>query len=285
LKLDTIVSMAKIRLDILLVDKGLAESRSQAQRLVMAGQVRVNGQVVDKPSAAVMETDDLQIDRGPRFVSRGGEKLEVALHFFEVDAAGLVCADVGASTGGFTDCLLQNGASRVYAIDVGRGILDWKLRKDSRVVIMEAVNARYIEALPEPVKLVTIDVSFISLKILFPVIKGWFGRDGGSVIALIKPQFEAGRSQVSRGKGVVRDPAVHRQVVIDVLSAAHQEGYEILGLERSPLLGPKGNVEFLGLLKFPTDKNNLELDDFSVHFNDLLKAVGLEENRVNHNPY
>jgi 23S rRNA (cytidine1920-2'-O)/16S rRNA (cytidine1409-2'-O)-methyltransferase len=273
----TIDLMSKMRLDILLVERGLAESRSQAQRLVMAGQVRVNGQVVDKPAAAVLDTVDLHIDRGPRYVSRGGEKLESALQIFEIDVSGLVCADVGASTGGFSDCLLQNGAVRVYAIDVGQGILDWRLRQDERVVVMEGVNARHLDQMPEPVDFVTIDASFISLKILFPVVIRWFGEKGGRVIALIKPQFEAGRSQVSKGKGVVRDPVVHRQVVLDVLSAAQKEGFDVLGLARSPLLGPKGNTEFLALLQFPTSVSCLEKEENQMQLEEFANAVGLVE--------
>jgi 23S rRNA (cytidine1920-2'-O)/16S rRNA (cytidine1409-2'-O)-methyltransferase len=246
--------MSKARLDVLLVERGLVESRARAQRLVMAGQVRVDGQVIDRPAASVASSADLTIESGPRYVSRGGEKLEAALHAFSLDVTGLVCADVGASTGGFTDCLLQHGARKVYAIDVGHGILDWRLRKDSRVVVMEGVNARYIESLPEPVGLVTIDASFISSKILFPVTRNWFETQGGAALVLVKPQFEAGRSQVSRGKGVVRDPAVHRQVLLDVLGSAQQAGYAINGVIRSPLLGPKGNVEFLAYLEYPSSE-------------------------------
>jgi 23S rRNA (cytidine1920-2'-O)/16S rRNA (cytidine1409-2'-O)-methyltransferase len=164
--------MAKVRLDVLLVERGLAESRAKAQAMIMAGQVRVADQVVLKPATAVPADSPLTVDSGPRFVSRGGEKLEAALEAFGIDVAGWVCADVGASTGGFTDCLLQRGAAKVYAIDVGKGILHWKLRNDRRVVVMEQTNARYIESLPEPVALVTVDASFISLKILLPVVKG-----------------------------------------------------------------------------------------------------------------
>lgn len=243
--------MPKTRLDLALVEQGLAESRSLAQRLVMAGQVRVNGQVVIKPATNIAPDARLELVSGPRFVSRGGEKLEAALQSFHVMVQGKVCADVGSSTGGFTDCLLQNGAQKVVAIDVGRGILDWKLRQDPRVVVMEETNARFVERLPEPVELVTIDASFISLKILLPVVKGWFLAGRGQVVALIKPQFEAGRSEVSRGKGVVRDPQVHRQVLQEVLSAALEEGFATRGLMRSPLLGPKGNTEFLVYLEIP----------------------------------
>jgi len=195
----------------------------------------------------------LDVEHGLPFVSRGGEKLEAALLAFGIVVDGRVCADVGASTGGFTDCLLQHGAYRVYAIDVGRGILDWKLRQDPRVVVMERTNARFIEHLPEPVQVVTVDVSFISLKIILEAVKDWFASPGlqleGSVIALVKPQFEAGRQEVNRGKGVIRDPSVHRQVLTDVLSNAQELGYSLRGLIRSPLTGPKGNQEFLAWLE------------------------------------
>src|SRR5512134_3547733 len=166
--------MSKMRLDVLLVERGLAESRAKAQAMIMAGQVRVAGQVALKPATTVSTDSLLTVDSGPRFVSRGGEKLEAALTAFDIDVMGRVCADVGASTGGFTDCLLQRGAAKVYAIDVGKGILHWKLRNDPRVVVKEETNARYVQSLPEPVALVTVDASFISLKILLPVIKRWF---------------------------------------------------------------------------------------------------------------
>ena len=245
-------------MDVLLVERGLAESRAKAQAMIMAGQVRVADQVALKPATAVSSDSVLTVDSGPRFVSRGGEKLDAALEAFALDVTGFVCADVGASTGGFTDCLLQRGAAKVYAIDVGKGILHWKLRNDPRLVVMEETNARFVESLPEPVSLVTVDASFISLKILLPVIKKWlaplsdsppiFIENGGSrrgVIALIKPQFEAGRKDVARGDGVIRDPEIHRQVLLDVLSYAQNEGFQIHGLIKSPLLGPKGNAEFL----------------------------------------
>jgi 23S rRNA (cytidine1920-2'-O)/16S rRNA (cytidine1409-2'-O)-methyltransferase len=232
----------------------------------MAGQVRVNGQVEIKSSSAVLSTVDLELEAGPRFVSRGGEKLEAALEDFKVDVSGLICADVGSSTGGFTDCLLQHGALKVYAIDVGKGILHWKLRTDPRLVVMEETNARHLERLEEPVSLVTIDASFISLKILLPVVKGWFdpptdttlnvnfnGENGRNVIALIKPQFEAGRKETARSKGVIRDPEVHKAVLIDVLTFAQEQGFRVRGLLRSPLLGPKGNVEFLAWLGLEDD--------------------------------
>jgi len=237
--------------DVLLVERGLAESRSLAQRLVMAGQVRADGQVVAKPSVSYPPGVRLEVDLGPKYVSRGGEKLEEAIEAFKLDVRGLVCTDIGASTGGFTDCLLQNGARKVYAIDVGQGILHWNLRNDERVVVMEGTNARHVESLPEPVALVTVDASFISLKILLPVFKHWFGEEGGQAVVLIKPQFEAGRKEVNRGKGVIKDPEIHRQVVEEVLYFAMGEGYGVRGLARSPITGPKGNIEFLAYLEFP----------------------------------
>lgn len=245
--------MSKTRLDVLLVERGLAESRAKAQAIILAGQARVNGQVVDRASAAFDETVVLTIDSGPRFVSRGGEKLLGALKAFPVKVAGVTAVDVGASTGGFTDCLLQHGAAKVYAIDVGKGILHWKLRNDPRVVVMEETNARYVESLPEPVQLIVCDASFISLKILLPVMRGWLTREGeegrrGEIITLIKPQFEAGRRDSARGEGVIRDPAVHRRVLREVLAFAVEVGLKVRGLVRSPLLGPKGNAEFLAWL-------------------------------------
>jgi 23S rRNA (cytidine1920-2'-O)/16S rRNA (cytidine1409-2'-O)-methyltransferase len=236
----------KTRLDLLLVERGLAESRAKAQALVMAGQVRVDGQVELKASAGVTPEARLDLETGPRFVSRGGDKLEAALAAFPVGVEGRICADVGSSTGGFTDCLLQHGAVRVYAIDVGKGLLHWKLRTDPRLVVMEETNARFLEQLPESVSLVTIDAAFISLKVLLPVVKDWQG--GGQVIALIKPQFEAGRKIMARNKGVLRDPAVHRLVLAEVLEFAWRLGYSVRGLIRSPVLGPKGNLEFLAWL-------------------------------------
>ncbi len=233
----------KRRLDTLLVERGLVETREKGRRLIMAGQVRVDGQLVDRPGAGVAPEATIEIIASPRYVSRGGEKLEAALHTFGLDVTGLVAADVGASTGGFTDCLLQHGAARVYAIDVGYGQLDYRLRTDPRVVVMERTNARYLEALPEPVDLVTIDVSFISLTLILPAALRWI-KAGGSIIALIKPQFEAGPKHVSKG-GVVRQPEVHRAVLAGVLGWADQHALGLRGLMRSPLLGPAGNVEFL----------------------------------------
>lgn len=236
-------SARKARLDALLVERGLAESRSLAQRLIMAGDVRVDGQVALKPGREVDRQVALDVDPGPRFVSRGGDKLEAALQTFDLSVGGRTCADVGASTGGFTDCLLKHGAARVYAIDVGHGILHWSLRQDPRVVVLESTNARYLETLPEQVDWATMDASFISLKLLLPVTARWL-RPGGGIVALIKPQFEAGRESVGRG-GVVRDAGIHRRVLEEVLAAIGPIGLVPRGLIRSPLLGPKGNVEFL----------------------------------------
>ncbi len=262
--------MPKIRLDVLLVERGLAESRAKAQALIMAGQVRVNDQVALKPATAIEPKSALTVDTGPRFVSRGGEKLDAALEKFGIDVKDFICADVGASTGGFTDCLLQRGATKVYAIDVGKGILHWKLRNYARVVVMEETNARHVESLPEAVSLVTVDASFISLKILLPVIKKWFDfslrtshsnevkSKKGEVLALIKPQFEAGKKDVARGDGVIRDPEIHRQVLLDVLTFAKQEGFSLRGLIKSPLLGPKGNAEFLVWLDFQENGRSVE---------------------------
>jgi 23S rRNA (cytidine1920-2'-O)/16S rRNA (cytidine1409-2'-O)-methyltransferase len=264
--------MTKVRLDLLLVERGLAESRAKAQALIMAGQVRVADQVTLKPATAVDTNATLTVDTGPRFVSRGGEKLDGALEAFGIDVKGFVCADVGASTGGFTDCMLQRGAEKVYAIDVGKGILHWKLRNYKRVVVMEKTNARYVESLPERIDFVTVDASFISLKILLPVVKKWISpsplaptltgtglpQGDGNIVALIKPQFEAGRKDVSRGDGVIRDPEIHKQVLLDVLGFAQQEGFQIRGLIKSSLMGPKGNAEFLVWLDQAEDKGGSE---------------------------
>lgn len=237
----------KIRIDTLLVERGLVESREKGKRLLMAGEVLINGQVVDKAGALVSADTVIELKAKPKFVSRGGEKLEAALNAFGLKVNGFVCADVGASTGGFTDCLLKNGARKVYALDVGEGILDWKLRGDARVVVMEGINARYVESLPEPIRFVTVDASFISLKIILPVAKKWLMPEG-EIVALIKPQFEVGKDRVGKG-GVVRDAKAHRDVLEDVLHFAQSISLHSYGLIRSPLLGPAGNVEFLVRLR------------------------------------
>lgn len=257
-----------------MVQLGLVESRTLAQRMVMAGQVRVNGQVVLKPAEKFTGQVDISLEESPRFVSRGGEKLAAALEAFGLtELAGKICVDVGASTGGFTDCLLQSHAARVYAIDVGYGILHWKIRNDPRVVVMERTNARYVKHLPENIDLVVVDASFISLKILLPVISTWFPGGEGQVVALIKPQFEAGREDTARGEGVIRDTGIHRKVLEDVLGFAVSHHWAIGGLIRSPLVGPKGNIEFLVHLK----RSNNDHPDLSH----LVDEVLVEKNNLN----
>ncbi|MEP7290787.1 MAG: TlyA family RNA methyltransferase [Chloroflexota bacterium] len=236
----------KQRLDVLMVESGLAPSREKAQALIMAGEVRVADRMIDKPGTRVDISAEIMVKVKPRFVSRGGDKLAGALDAFPVAVTGRICADVGASTGGFTDCLLQYGAAKIYAIDVGYGQIDYRLRQDSRVVVIERTNARYLEQLAEPVSLVVIDASFISLRILLPTIKGWL-TEKADVITLIKPQFEAGKDDVGKG-GVVRDAKVHARVLDEVLSFAQGQGFAVRGLIQSPLKGPAGNVEFLAWL-------------------------------------
>jgi len=236
----------RIRLDMLLAERKLAPSREAARRMIMAGEVRVEGQVRDKPGMRVARDAVVEVRQAPRFVSRGGEKLAAALAAFPVGIEGRICADVGASTGGFTDCLLQHRAMRVYALDVGYGQLDYRLRSDPRVVVIERTNARYVAALPEPVSLIAVDVSFIPLRYLLPVFRGWL-TEVADLILLIKPQFEAGKGQVGKG-GVVRDPEIHRRVLREVLAAAQDSGYTVRGVIPSPLKGPAGNIEFLGWL-------------------------------------
>jgi 23S rRNA (cytidine1920-2'-O)/16S rRNA (cytidine1409-2'-O)-methyltransferase len=248
----------KMRLDVLLADRRLAASREVARRLIMAGEVRVNGEVRDKPGMRVDPDAALEIRQTPRFVSRGGEKLAAALDRFPVSTEGRICADVGASTGGFTDCLLQHGAGRVYALDVGYGQIDYRLRSDPRVVVIERTNARYVTALPEPVSLIVIDVSFIPLRTLLPVLRGWL-TESADLIPLIKPQFEAGKEAVGKG-GVVRDPTVHRRVLHEVLETAQESGYTVGGLIPSPLKGPAGNIEFLAWLRVNAAAEVLDLD-------------------------
>ncbi|MGD2143581.1 MAG: TlyA family RNA methyltransferase [Anaerolineae bacterium] len=239
--------MTKKRLDVLMAERELTESRNKAQRLIRAGEVRVDGQLIDQPSTQVSDGADVSLQTKPPFVSRGGRKLDAALVRFDIDVRDMVTADVGASTGGFTDCLLQHGARRVYAIDAGYGQLHWDLRNDPRVVVMERTNARYLDSLPESVDLVTVDVSFISLALILPRAVGWLKQDA-SVVALIKPQFEAGPENVERG-GVVRDSAVHRAVLNNVLDSAAEVGLGLHDLMPSPLSGPAGNIEFLAWWK------------------------------------
>ena len=253
--------MKKTRVDVLLVERGLVESRNQAQRLVMAGEVRVDGEMVHKSSTTVNEKAKIEIKQHPKYVSRGGKKLEAAIEAFRVNISGKVCADVGASTGGFTDCLLQNNAKKVFAIDVGYGILHWKLRKHPKVIVLERTNARYLERLPEPVDLVTIDASFISLGLILPAVKGWFESDQGQVIALIKPQFEAGREAAAEHAGVIRDEEVHEQVLKETFTKAVKLGFFPVGLISSPITGPKGNVEFLVDLRLVEHSQGIDQDE------------------------
>ena len=237
------MAKGKERLDKLLVARALVPTRSKAQGLILAGEVLVDGERVDKPGTAVAKSAEITLKAPLPFVGRGGFKLDGALAAFGIAVNGRVCADVGACTGGFTDVLLQGGAARVYAIDVGYGQLDWKLRNDERVVVMERTNARYVDALAEPVSFVCIDVSFISLKLILPAVQKWLTAEA-DIVALIKPQFEAGRRQVGKG-GIVKDTAVHQEVLLDLLTWAQENGLHVAGLTKSSIEGADGNVEFL----------------------------------------
>ena len=240
----------KKRLDILVTERGLAESREKAKALIMAGDVYVDQQKADKPGDLYPEEAPIEVrGKGLKYVSRGGLKLEKAMAEFPISLSGLVCMDVGASTGGFTDCMLQNGAKKVYAIDVGYGQLAWSLRTDCRVVNLERTNARYLsqEQVPEPIDFFSVDVSFISLSLILPAVRPLLSENARAV-CLIKPQFEAGREKVGK-KGVVRDPAVHQEVIEKVLGFALENGYSVLGLTFSPVKGPEGNIEYLAYLQ------------------------------------
>ena len=241
--------MAKKRLDVAVTEQGLAESRQKAQAIIMAGQVYVNGQKVDKAGAPVREDDKLEV-RGKqlRYVSRGGLKLEKAMACWPITLDGAVCADIGASTGGFTDCMLQNGAAKVYAVDVGYNQLDWRLRTHPQVVCMERTNARYLtkEQIPEELDFFSVDVSFISLKLILPALRPLM-KEGREGVCLVKPQFEAGREKVGKN-GVVRDPAVHLEVLEHFLSHAAEAGFSVKDITFSPIKGPEGNIEYLGYL-------------------------------------
>ena len=242
--------MKKIRLDQLVFDRGFTESRERAKTTVMSGHVFVNGQRADKPGMPVTEDAVVEV-RGDAlpFVSRGGYKLDKALKVFPVDPAGKVCIDCGASTGGFTDVLLQHGAAKVYSVDVGYGQLAWKLRNDPRVVNLERCNLRYVtrEQIPEALDLAVMDVSFISVRLVIPAVKELL-KEGAPLICLIKPQFEAGRDEVGK-KGVVRDGAVHESVVETVLAFARESGWTVMGLDYSPIRGPEGNIEYICYLR------------------------------------
>jgi 23S rRNA (cytidine1920-2'-O)/16S rRNA (cytidine1409-2'-O)-methyltransferase len=235
------------RLDVAMVERGLVENRSKAKAMILAGDVLVDNVPVTRAGATVTPTQDIALKQKPRFVGRGGEKIDHALDRFDIDVEGKAVADLGACTGGFTDAVLQRGATKVYAIDVGYGQLDFRLREDSRVVVMERTNARYLEALPDPIDVVVIDVSFISLNLMFPAVDRILAPDG-VVVPLIKPQFEAGKREVGKG-GVVRDPKVHRAVLEKVVREASEFGFRCEGLTASPLTGPAGNHEFLGAFR------------------------------------
>ncbi len=241
--------MAKKRLDVLLVEQGLIDTRQKAQATIMSGLVYVNGQKVDKSGASTDENASIEVrGKALKYVSRGGLKLEKAMATFPIDLHGKISADIGASTGGFTDCMLQNGASKVYAVDVGYGQLAWSLRNDPRVVCLERTNARYLthEQIPDVLDFASIDVSFISLKLILPTLRALMS-ENGQVACLVKPQFEAGREKVGK-KGVVRDPAVHLEVLEHFLEHAAQANFNVAGLTYSPIRGPEGNIEYLGFL-------------------------------------
>ncbi len=254
--------MAKVRLDVALVEGGFAESREKAKRLIMAGIVYVNNQKSDKAGNTVKPDDVIEV-RGQalKYVSRGGLKLEKAMEVFPIDLSGFICADIGASTGGFTDCMLQNGASKVYAIDVGYGQLDWKLRTDERVVNLERTNFRYVtrEQIPEELDFASVDVSFISLSLILPVMRTLL-KNGGSAVCLIKPQFEAGKENVGK-KGVVREKSVHIAVINKIIGLLEENKFSLLGLDFSPVKGPEGNIEYLCYIR---KEDDFKIGDFSA---------------------
>ena len=242
--------MAKKRLDVAVTELGLAESRQKAQAIIMAGEVYVNGQKVDKAGAPVAEDAKIEVrGKSLRYVSRGGLKLEKAMQCWPIHLEGAVCADIGASTGGFTDCMLQNGAAKVYAVDVGYNQLDWRLRTHPQVVCMERTNARYLtkEQIPQELDFFSVDVSFISLHLILPAVRPLI-RAGGQAVCLVKPQFEAGKDKVGK-KGVVRDPAVHLEVLEHFLLHAAEADFAVKDITFSPIKGPEGNIEYLGYLE------------------------------------
>ena len=251
----------KKRLDILLVEKGLAESREKAKALIMAGSVYVDGQKSEKAGNEVDEYADIHISDDLKYVSRGGYKLEKTIEKYSLNLEGCVCADIGASTGGFTDCMLQNNASKVYAVDVGYGQLAWTLRNDPRVICLERTNARYLtaEQIPDPLDFFSMDVSFISVKLIIPAVSVLL-RDGGKGAILIKPQFEAGKGKVGKN-GVVRDKQIHIEVLNDVLSFLDASGFGILALDYSPIKGPKGNIEFLAFVQKGSESGEFDINE------------------------
>jgi len=247
------MAKSSTRLDKLLVDRGLAPTRERAQALILAAKIVVNGRLMTKAGHSVSPDAEIQVlGEAIPYVSRGGLKLEHAIRSFEIDVSGKTALDAGASTGGFTDCLLSFGAARVYAVDVGYGQLDLKLRNDPRVIVLERQNIRYLskELVPEPIQVATIDASFISLKLVIPAVMR-FLEPGAVLIALIKPQFEAGREEAARGGGVIRDPGIHEQVCETIAAFVSELGFSLTGIVPSPVIGPKGNREFLLAAVFP----------------------------------
>ena len=268
--------MAKKRLDVLLVERGLADSRQKAQAVIMAGQVYAGERRCDKAGQTLDEGTVVEV-RGQAmpYVSRGGWKLEKAMSSFSITLNNKIAADIGASTGGFTDCMLKNGASKVYAVDVGYGQLAWAIRNDPRVVCLERTNARYLtrEQIPEPLDFASVDVSFISLGLILPALRPLL-KDGGEVAALVKPQFEAGREKVGK-KGVVRDPAVHLEVLEQFLRQAERSGFHVKGLDFSPIRGPEGNIEYLGYLCVGSGENKFDdLKELVSRSHEALKGGG-----------
>ena len=264
--------MTKVRLDVEMTNRNLCPSREKARALILAGEVRVNGVRAEKAGQEIPTDAEITVveDAIP-FVSRGGLKLDKAIRTFPIDLTNRVCADIGASTGGFTDVMLQNGAAHVYAIDVGYGQLDWKLRNDDRVTVMERTNARFLEPdwFPVPITFASIDVSFISLRLILPPLFACLN-DGGEVVALIKPQFEAGRAEIGKN-GVVRDAAVHTRVIQEMIAFADSIGFTIAGLSYSPITGPKGNVEFLLYMQKTCPKNDAEMHKIAESIPEIVK--------------
>lgn len=271
----------KKRLDVVVFELGHTDSREKARALIMAGQVYVNGQKELKSGAQIKPDDAIEV-RGSKmpYVSRGGYKLEKAMQVFPLTLDGKICMDIGASTGGFTDCMLQNGASKVYSIDVGYGQLAWKLRSDSRVVNLERTNFRNVTSsvVPDPIDFASVDVSFISLKIILPVMRTLL-QDGGEAVCLIKPQFEAGREKVGK-KGVVRELSTHAEVLETITSFAVESGFDLLGLDFSPIKGPEGNIEYLMFIrKSENPKNELDFSamDLATLSHEVLNAKEVQE--------
>ena len=268
--------MTKVRLDVEMAERGLCPSREKARALILAGVVRVNGIRAEKAGQEIPSDAEVTVveDAIP-FVSRGGLKLDKAIKVFPINLNGRVCADIGASTGGFTDVMLKNGASRVYSIDVGYGQLDWSLRNDPRVTVMERTNARFMtpEWFPDPITFASIDVSFISLRLILPPLFDCLP-ENGEVVALIKPQFEAGRAEIGKN-GVVRDSAVHERVILEMLSFADKTGYSVEGLSFSPITGPKGNIEFLLYITKSSTKNDSSLHKISDSVPEIVKNAHL----------